>query len=83
VAVIAGLWTALQHPTLFILLLVCFILLMIWLLPKLWRGIKTVFRGILRLFGRKEPPLAPSPTPGPKPEDTRLLQDSAEGEKKL
>ena len=81
VAVIAGLWTALQHPTLFILLLVCFILLMIWLLPKLWRGIKTVFRGILRLFGKKEPPVAPGPAAGPKPEDTRLLQDSAKIEK--
>ncbi len=75
VAVIAGLWTALQHPTLFIGLLVCFILLMIWLLPKLWRGIKKVFRGILRLFGKKEPPVAPGP------EDTPLLQDSAKIEK--
>jgi hypothetical protein len=34
VAVIAGLWTALYNPVLFIVLLVLFILLMIWLLPK-------------------------------------------------
>jgi hypothetical protein len=43
VAVIAGLWTALHYPVLFIILLVMFILLMIWLLPKLWRGIRRVF----------------------------------------
>jgi hypothetical protein len=43
VAVIAGLWTALHYPVLFIILLVMFILLMIWVLPKLWRGIRRVF----------------------------------------
>jgi len=51
VAVIAGLWTALNHPVLFLALLGVFILLMIWLLPKLWRGIKRVFGFIARLFG--------------------------------
>lgn len=43
VAVILGLWTALAHPVLFIVLLVLFILFMIWALPKLWRGIKAAF----------------------------------------
>ncbi len=43
VAVIAGLWTALHYPVLFIILIIMFILLMIWLLPKLWRGIRRVF----------------------------------------
>lgn len=51
VAVIAGLWTALYHPALFIVLLVLFILLSIWLLPKIWRGIKRVFGFVGRLFG--------------------------------
>ena len=50
VAVIAGLWTALYHPVLFIVLLVLFILLSIWLLPKLWRGIKKVFGFIRRMI---------------------------------
>ena len=52
--VIGGLWTALNHPLIFIGLLVLFILLMIWLLPKVWRGIKRVF-GAIRNFlsGRK------------------------------
>jgi len=50
-AVVAGLWTALHYPWVFIILLVIFILLMVWLLPKIWRGIKTVFRSIRRLLG--------------------------------
>jgi len=45
--VIAGIWTALNHPVLFIGLLIVFILLMIWLLPKIWSGIKQIF-GTLR-----------------------------------
>ncbi|MGD2150537.1 MAG: DUF4126 domain-containing protein [Desulfobacterales bacterium] len=51
ILVIGGLWTALHHPWLFIALMIVFILLMIWLLPKLWRGIKKVFGFIGRLFG--------------------------------
>jgi len=62
VAVIAGLWTALYHPVLFIVLLVLFILLMIWLLPKLWRGIRKVFGFIGRLFGAGKPAEPPAPT---------------------
>jgi hypothetical protein len=53
--VIGGLWTALNHPWVFIILLVLFILLMVWLLPKLWRGIKAVFRFIGEKLGMVEP----------------------------
>ncbi len=53
VAVVVGLWAALQHPTVFLVLLVVFILFMIWFLPKIWRGIKKVFQFIGRLFGAK------------------------------
>ena len=42
--VLGGLWAALNHPIWFIAGLVVFILLLIWLLPKIWRGIKKVFR---------------------------------------
>jgi hypothetical protein len=49
VAVVAGLWTALNHPLLFIALMVVFILLAIWLLPKLWRAIKGI-AGAIGLF---------------------------------
>jgi hypothetical protein len=48
--VIAGIWTALQHPWIFIAVLTVFILSLIWLLPRLWRGIKKVFDSIRRLF---------------------------------
>ena len=54
VAVIAGLWTALYHPVLFIVLLVVFILLCIWLLPKIWRAIKTVFSFLGRKLGNRQ-----------------------------
>jgi hypothetical protein len=51
--VVAGLWTALHYPWLFIGLLAVFVLLMIWLLPKLWRGIKGVLAAIGRWLGPK------------------------------
>jgi hypothetical protein len=42
VAVFAGLWAALQHPVLFLAVFVVFLLLLCWLLPKLWRGVRVV-----------------------------------------
>ncbi len=66
VAVIGGLWTALNHPTLFVVLMIVFILMMIWLLPKMWRGIKAVFRKIRSFFGAKEQtPLSTEPLKQP------------------
>jgi hypothetical protein len=50
VAVIGGLCTALYHPWLFLVLMIIFIGFMIWLLPKIWRGIKKIFGHIGRLF---------------------------------
>lgn len=43
VAVIGGIWAALYHPWFFLMLLVAFILFAIWLLPKLWQGVKKLF----------------------------------------
>lgn len=55
IAVFAGLWAALQHPIFFLILLVLFILLMIWLLPKLFRAIKKVLGFFIRLVtGKKD-----------------------------
>ncbi len=53
IAVFAGLWAALHYPVLFLTLLVGFIALMIWLWPKLWRGLRRVFGFIARLFGKR------------------------------
>jgi hypothetical protein len=50
IAVIGGLWTALQYPWLFLVLFIIFVVLLIWLLPKIWRGIVIVFRKIRALF---------------------------------
>lgn len=56
VAVIAGLWIALQHPAIFLVLLVAFLALVVWLTPKIFRGLRALFRRIAGWFGR--PPVA-------------------------
>jgi hypothetical protein len=55
VAVLAGVWAALFYPWVFLALLVGFLALAIWLLPRLWRGIKRVFAAMSRLLGRADP----------------------------
>jgi hypothetical protein len=55
IVVVTGLWTALNYPVLFIVLLVVFVALMIWLMPKLWRGIRTVFSKIRNWFTKSDP----------------------------
>ena len=49
-AVIGGLWTALNHPVVFMVALVLFILLVAWLLPRIWRALKRVARAIGNWF---------------------------------
>jgi len=53
VIVITGVWASINHPILFLIALAGFILLMIWLLPRIWAGVKKVFGFIINLF-RKE-----------------------------
>lgn len=61
VVVIAGLWTALNYPLVFIALLLLFVVMMVWLLPKIWRGVKLVFTALISFFrgARKGPPGPP------------------------
>lgn len=84
ILVIGGLWTALHHPWLFIAFMIVFILLMIWLLPKLWRGIKKVFGFIGRLFGYGK---TDEPSQYSRPDNTvygvNPAQDRDESEKKI
>lgn len=61
--VIGGLWVALTHPVLFIVGLVVFIILMIWLLPRLWRLLKQVFQRIASWLGLSKSPLPMPETP--------------------
>ena len=51
VAVIGGVWAALHHPVVFLVLLFVFIILTIWLLPRIWGALKGIFRFIGKLFG--------------------------------
>jgi len=51
VGVVAGLWAAAMHPAVFLVLLALFLVLLLWLLPKLWRGIVRVFGALGRWLG--------------------------------
>jgi hypothetical protein len=48
----SGLAVAIFHPLLFLVLLGLFVVLLIWLLPKLWHGARSLF---CWLFGRPRP----------------------------
>ena len=52
--VLSGIWFAFTHPLVFLFLLLAFLALVIWLLPKVWRGISSAFR-YLRAKARPSP----------------------------
>ena len=52
-AVIAGLWAALHYPLLFVIFIIFFILLLIWFLPKIWRGVIKIFTMLGNIFRPK------------------------------
>jgi len=89
ILVIAGLWTALNYPIIFLALFIAFIILSIWLIPKLWYLIKVAFLKIGQFLGivKKEPATADSNiAPGTEtknetiiPELARLEQQSKSG----
>lgn len=45
---LGALWMALQYPALFLGLLALFVLVALWLLPKLWRGVRRVAAIVFR-----------------------------------
>ena len=51
-----GLWLAFKHPLAFLVALALFVLLLLWLLPKLLRGVRALWRGFGRLLGRTAQP---------------------------
>lgn len=71
IAVFGGLWVALNHPVMFLIALVIFLMLLIWLLPKVWRGIKTVFAAIKRLFSKDKTPVFTMPPQLNKPDNEK------------
>ncbi len=78
--VIGGLWASLHHPWLFVAGLVVFLLLVIWLLPKIWRTLKRIFRAIGAFFGRDGDQTAPPGATGNRRQDIlRSLYHDAKG----
>ena len=59
IMVIGGIWAAVNHPWLFLTMLMLFIVLLIWLLPKLWQGIKMLGAKIKELFTPRHAPPPP------------------------
>ncbi|KPK28420.1 MAG: hypothetical protein AMJ61_02575 [Desulfobacterales bacterium SG8_35_2] len=53
-AVIIGLWTALHYPLVFVGFLVFFILLLVWLLPKIWKGVMKMLAMLRTLFRQQQ-----------------------------
>jgi Flp pilus assembly pilin Flp len=52
-AVFGGVWAAINHPVIWVITAIVIIAIMVWVIPKLWRGIKLVFNKIAGLFGKK------------------------------
>jgi hypothetical protein len=63
VLVIGGIWTALHYPIVFLVGLLIFFCVMLWLLPKLWRGIRQLISRVRNLFN-----------PSADPEDAQLIE---------
>jgi Domain of unknown function (DUF4126) len=66
--VLAGLAGAIYHPAWFLVFLALFVAAAVWLLPKIWRGVKFLFARIRSAFGggaRPEPPSGLSLQPAP------------------
>lgn len=68
IAVIAGLWTALHYPVVFLIALAVIIIIMAWLLPKIWRGVKRVYTTIVNFFRRRKVSTPPGPPPKSPPQ---------------
>lgn len=71
VVVVAGLSAAVFSPGAFLVGLGVFLLLAIWLMPKIWRGIKVLFANLGRLFGRETAASVSAQGPGDIPGDGR------------
>jgi Domain of unknown function (DUF4126) len=56
VAVVAGVWASINHPISFLIALALFVILMVWFLPRIWEGVKKVFRFILGWFRKEDSP---------------------------
>jgi hypothetical protein len=65
IAVFTGMYTALHHPVVFLVFFILFILFCIWVLPKLWSGIKKLFSTLKNFFQGKKSYKDPENNPPP------------------
>jgi hypothetical protein len=52
---LGGLWAAFTHPLAFLVGLAIFLLAALWLLPKIWRGLRVVWRRLQAVLSRQRP----------------------------
>ncbi|VAW86490.1 Putative transmembrane protein [hydrothermal vent metagenome] len=55
IAVVASVWSALIYPELFLVALCIVLLIMAWLLPRIWQGVKFLATRLRQLFMKKPP----------------------------
>ena len=65
IVVVFGIWTAVKSPWLFLLLLALFLLMLVWLLPKIWCTLKKSGGSIKNLFMRSKEKAKNSTTESP------------------
>ncbi len=58
-AAVAGILLAVYHPRVFLVLLALFLLAWLWLLPRLWEGMKEVLTALGRILRLPGPPPTP------------------------
>lgn len=83
IAVVGGLWASLQYPWVFVIGLVLFLLLVAWLLPRIWGVLKRTFRSLSNLFKGKDSVDPAAPAADVKKVDIlrSLYQESSENKK--
>ena len=52
---LGGLWAAVKYPLAFLAGLVIFLLLALWLLPRIWRGLRVLWRRLQAVLARQRP----------------------------
>ncbi len=80
IAVIGGLWAALNYPIVFLILLALFIILVVWLLPKIWRALQRLFHKLGEFFSSRKSLNSPSDTD--RADILKSLYDDTKGTKK-
>ncbi len=54
VAVVTGVWSALNYPILFLVAMCLVLLIMAWLLPRIWQGVKLLVIRLKKLIRKRE-----------------------------